>query len=166
MLDGGDHEVADIAGRNAARSRDESHGFPIATIESEGDADLFSVVADDLEPIGTPAAVAGIDCNPTVMPTFCATPAVPLQQQAVELHDPVNPLGVRRRSSIALGLTAEQRMNATIAVGRQIDDQGANISDEITVWKRRSPPAAYWSAMAHGGEMRSRNTDRVCNRAH
>lgn len=166
MLDSSDHEVADVAGRNAACGCDEPHGFPIAAIEGEGDADLFAVVAGDLEPIGAPTAVAGVDRDLAVVPTFRTTPAVSLQQQAVKLHDPVDPLGIRRWSSIPFGLAAEQRMNATIAVGRQINDQRTNISDEIAVGKRRSPPTSHWRAMAHGGEMRSRDSDRVCNRAH
>jgi hypothetical protein len=174
MLDGGDHEIADIAGRYAACCCDKPHGFPVAAIESEGDADpgsgpgqaLFAVVAGDFETIGAPAAVAGVDRDLAVVPTFLAAPAVSLQQQTVELHDPVDPLGIRRRSLVSFGLTAEQRMDATIAVGRQIIDHRTNIGDEITVGERRSSPTADWSTVAHGGEMRSRDTDRVSHRAH
>lgn len=70
MLDGGDHEIADIAGRYAARRCDGPHGFPVAAIESEGDADVFAVVAGNFEPIGAPAAVAGVDRDPAIVPTF------------------------------------------------------------------------------------------------
>jgi len=46
-----------------------------------------------------------------------------LEQEAVHLHDPVNPLGVRRRPPIPLGLPAQKGMDAPIAIGRQIRDE-------------------------------------------
>ena len=51
VLDGGDHQVADIFALDALGGGDMAHGFTIAAVEREGDADLFAIVAADLEAV-------------------------------------------------------------------------------------------------------------------
>lgn len=83
VLDGGDHEVAHVLGGDTAGCRDVAHRFPITAIEREGDAHLFTVVAADLEPVGAPPGVAGVDSDPAVVPAFLTAAAVPLEEQAM-----------------------------------------------------------------------------------
>ncbi len=42
--DVGDHQVANIFGGDAAGGSDVFHGFPVATVERDGDAHLLAIV--------------------------------------------------------------------------------------------------------------------------
>lgn len=118
MLDGGDHQVADILGGDAASGGDVSHGFPATAVEREGDADLLAVVATDLQRIGPPAGIAPVDSDATVVAPFLALAAMGLEQQAMNLRHAVCPLWIGRCASGLLCPTAQQGMNPPIAVGR------------------------------------------------
>lgn len=67
VLDGSDHEVADILALDAFGGGDMAHGLPVAAIERKGDADLFAIVAADLEAIGAPAQVGLTDADAAVV---------------------------------------------------------------------------------------------------
>ena len=67
----------------------------IAAIQREGDADALAVVATDLEAIGAPASIALIDCDAAVMPPL-DTASMAIEQQAMDLHRPVDPLVIGR----------------------------------------------------------------------
>lgn len=97
VLDGGGHEIAHILGRYSGGGGNEAHCLAIAAVEGEGDAHLFAVVAADLKPVGAPTGVAGIDRDAAVMATLVSLAAMSLEQQAMDLHHPVDPLGIGRR---------------------------------------------------------------------
>jgi len=56
-----------------------------------------------------------------------------LQQQAVNAHEPINPLGIDGSDTSALPLTAQHTPNATIAVARQGSDSPPNLFDRAGV---------------------------------
>lgn len=96
MLDGGDHEVADVLGHDSAGAGDVPHNFSVATIERERDAHLLSVVAPDLQRVGAPTGVGLIDRDPAVVAPLLALAAVPLKEQVVHFHKVVDALGIGR----------------------------------------------------------------------
>ena len=51
----------------------------------------------------------------------------------MDLHDPVDPFGIRRGAPGPGGMTAKQGMDPAITVGGQIGDQGAGIVTEFRV---------------------------------
>jgi hypothetical protein len=155
MLDDGDHEVANLLGRYAAGCRDEPHGLTITAVEREGDADLLAIVAGDLETIGAPAAVACLDRDLAIVPSFLTAPAMSLKQQALKLHDAVDALGIGRCAPVLFGLATQQRVNAAIAVGRQIQDERADVGDEFGVRGWRSSTALWGATMPHRREVRT-----------
>jgi hypothetical protein len=55
----------------------------------------LAVVAADLEAVGEPAPITFIDCNPAVMPAL-DTASMAVEQQAMDLHHPVDPLVIGR----------------------------------------------------------------------
>jgi hypothetical protein len=80
VLDCRDYQVPHMFAPDAAGRGDETHSFPIAAIEAEGDTNPVAIVTTDLEAIGAPAAIALIDGNPAIMTTFLAA-SVSLKQQ-------------------------------------------------------------------------------------
>lgn len=63
MLDGGDHQVLDVLGGDAARRRHVSHCLAVAAVESER---LLAIVTDDLQPVEALAGVTQIDGDPAI----------------------------------------------------------------------------------------------------
>ena len=100
MLDGGHHQVPHIVAGDAARGGEEAHGFPVTAIEREGNPHPLAIVAADLEAIGAPASIALIDRDAAVMPPL-DTASMAIEQQAMGLHHPVNPLVIGRRPELA-----------------------------------------------------------------
>ena len=108
VLDGGDHQVPDVLGADAAGRRHVPHRLAVAAVEREGDADLLAIVARDLQPIRAPAGVALVDGDPAVVTSFLAMFAIPLEQQPVHLHDAVHALWVGACAPGLFGLAAQQ----------------------------------------------------------
>src|SRR5437773_58387 len=88
--------------RGEAGRRKKAHGFTIAAIEGEGDPDFLAVVTADLEAVGAPAAVSLIHRDAAVVTALGAT-AVPIEQQAMDLHDPIDSFVVRRLTPLCQG---------------------------------------------------------------
>lgn len=105
MLDGRDHEVANIFALDALGGGDMAHGLAIATVEREGDPDLVAIVASDLEAVRTPSQVRLIDADAPVM-TAIAAASMPFEQQIVGLHDTVDPLVIWGRTAFGLRIAA------------------------------------------------------------
>ena len=93
MLDGRHHQVTNVVAGDAARGGKEAHGFPITAVQRESDPNPLAVVAADLEAIGAPAPIAFIDRNATVTASF-DTASMAIEQQVVDLHHSVDPLGL------------------------------------------------------------------------
>ena len=70
MFDGGGHEIAHVLGGDAGSGDYEAHCLAIAAVEQEGAPHLLAIVAADLEAVGAPAGVAGIDRDTSVVPPF------------------------------------------------------------------------------------------------
>jgi len=51
-------------------------------------------------------------------------------------------------------------------LGRQADDQSAELSDKISVGQWGATTALYRASLAHGGQMRARHVQRLCDSAH
>jgi hypothetical protein len=98
-------------------------------VEGEGDAHLLAIVAD-LDCVGAPAGVWPVDS---------AFAAVGLHEQLMSLHHPVDALRIRRCAAGLLGLPAQQGVDAAIAVGGQVDDEGADVGYQLGAGQRRSP---------------------------
>jgi len=73
--------------------------------QGEGDAHVLTLVAPNLEPVRAPPRIGPIDCDPAIVPAFLTGMAV--EQQAVCLHDAVDPLHVDRRAALFTALTSE-----------------------------------------------------------
>ena len=95
MLDGRHRQVSHVVTGDAACGGEEAHGFPVTAIEREGNPHPLAIVAADLEAIGAPAPIALIDRNAAVMPPL-DTASMAIEQQAMDLHRPVDPLVIGR----------------------------------------------------------------------
>src|SRR5205807_5847228 len=95
MLDGSEHQITNVLAADAAGGGEEAHGLAVTAIEREGDPHPFTVVAADLKAVGAPAAVALIDGDASVMTPLDAA-GMAIEQEAVDLHHPVNPLVIGR----------------------------------------------------------------------
>ena len=90
---------------------------PVTAIEREGNPHPLAIVAADLEAIGAPTPIALIDRNAAVMPPLdSATMAI--EQQAMDLHHPVDPLVLGRLQARCQRLALEDGANTPVAVGR------------------------------------------------
>lgn len=78
MLHGGGHQIAHVLGGYASSGGNEAHRLAITAVEGEGDAHLLAVVAADLEAVGAPAGVAGIDRDPPVVAALVTLSAMAL----------------------------------------------------------------------------------------
>jgi hypothetical protein len=154
-LHGRDHEVLDILALDALGGDHKAQGLAVAAVEREGDAHLLAIVAADLQAVGAPAGVAGLNRDPAIVPTLLAAAAVPLEQEAMQLHDSVDPLGVGRCAPGLFRLAAEQGMHAAIAVGRQVGDQRADVSDDLGIGQRRPSAWAWRWPVAHCRQVRT-----------
>lgn len=70
----------------------------VAAVEGEGDTDLLLVVAADLEAIGAPSDIRTFDGNLAVVKAIINRSGMTHQQQVVQLHNPVNALGIWPRT--------------------------------------------------------------------
>ena len=95
MLDGSHHQVTHVLAADAAGGGEEAHGLAITAVEREGDPHLLTVVAADLKAVGAPTAIAFIHCDPTVVPPLDAA-GMAIEQEAVDLHHPVDPFVIGR----------------------------------------------------------------------
>ena len=108
--------------RRAACGGEEAHGFPVTAVERKGDPHSLAIVAADLEAIGTPAPITFIDRDAAVMPAH-GTAGMAIEQKAMDLHHPVDPLVVRGLQTRGQRLALEDGVNAPVAVGRQFGDR-------------------------------------------
>jgi hypothetical protein len=92
-----------------------AHRLAITAVERERDTDLLTIVAGDLEPIGTPAGIALVDGDAAIVAPLLAPSAVTLEQQPVHLHHAVDTLGIMRGAPGFLRVAAEQSMNAAVS---------------------------------------------------
>src|SRR5438128_5006511 len=148
MLDRHQHEVAHITTGDSAGRRKKAHGFTIAAIEGEGDPDLLAVVTADLEAVGAPAAVSLIHRDAAVVTSLGAT-AVPIEQQAMDLHDPIDSFVVRRLTPLCQGPPLEDGMDTPIAVGRQLGNHRLDRRHQIAVPGLAAGQSAASAALAH-----------------
>jgi hypothetical protein len=95
MLDGSEHQITNVLAADAAGGGEETHGLAMTAVEREGDSHPFTVVAADLKAVGAPTPITFIHCNAVVMAPL--VPAnVAIEQQAVNLHDPLDALVIGR----------------------------------------------------------------------
>ena len=73
MLDGGDHQIANVFGGDAAGDSDVSHGLAITAVERKGYAHLLAIVAGDLQRIRAPAGVTLVDRHAALMAPLLPT---------------------------------------------------------------------------------------------
>ncbi|WP_235513002.1 MULTISPECIES: hypothetical protein [unclassified Sphingomonas] len=117
MVDGGDHQVADIFGSDAAGVSNVLRGLPVAAFKCKDDAYLLAVVASNLQRVRAPAGVAPIDGDATVMTPFLARAAMGLERQAVASRNGDRPRGRGGdRSRMAYRCWRLMPMSSVIAV--------------------------------------------------
>ncbi len=96
LLDCLHHQVADQVSIATLDCGHPTHRFAVTAVQCKRNPHTFAVIAAEPKPIRTPASVAGVDCNPTIMPSIrhpLVTTA--MKQQLVISHDSVNALVVR-----------------------------------------------------------------------
>ena len=140
------------------------HGLPVAAVEGEGHAHALAVVAADLQAVRAPAGVARVHGNAPLVPALFAT-GVALEQEPVHLHDPVDPLHVRRGPALPLGLATQEGMNPSIAVGGQIGDEPLDRGEKASIRQRRATSTTQGAPLP-GREMRARDAQGCGDRAH
>src|SRR5262245_52445061 len=132
VLDGSHHQVAHVLASDAAGSSQEAHGFPITAVEHKHNPHPLAVVTADLKAVGAPTPITFIHRNAAVMAAL--VPAnVAIEQQTVNLHDPV--------ASCVLGgfwpgsrrLPLETGVAPPIAVGRQFGDDRLDLGHQFVV---------------------------------
>src|ERR1051325_6766946 len=167
-LDALDHQVADIGAVDAAAgSRPPGDRLAVAAVEGEGDAHLLAVVAADLEPVRAPSHIGAVDRDPAIVPPFLTVAGMAVEQKAVHLHDPVDPLHVHGRTAPFAPLTPEQRMDAPITIGRLTGYQRLDLGDKLGlgVWATTSPPPAPLASRLHG-QIGAAHAECIGNRLH
>ncbi len=111
-LDALDQEIVDVAAVDAAGRRHLRDRLAVAAVEGKGDAHPLAIIATDLEPVRTPAAIGAINGNTPVMAAFLTFAGVPFEQQAVHLHYSVDPLHVDRGAALLATLSPDQSVDA------------------------------------------------------
>src|SRR6266851_1244007 len=108
---------------------------------AKADPDFLAVVTADLEAVGAPAAVSLIHRDAAVVTSLGAT-AVPIEQQAMDVHDPIDSFVVRRLTPLSQGPPLEDGMDTPIAVGRQLGNHRLDRRHQIAVrdWRPANPP--------------------------
>src|SRR6185312_1836873 len=167
MFDALDHQIANVGAVDAAGRRHPGDRLPVAAVEREGDPHLFTIVAADLEAVRAPAGIGPVDGNAPVVPPFLAAPGMAFEQQAVRLHDPVDPLHIYRRAAFFAALTPQQRMEAPVAVGRLPGDQRLDLGDKRRLGLRRPATPLAGSLLGRSrGEIGASDTKRVGDPLH
>jgi hypothetical protein len=78
-------------------------------VDREGDPDRVAVPARDLEHIRSPAPVRGGGRDLAIVRALTSVAGMRRQQQARSLHHAVDPLMVRPRQTLGLGLAVQER---------------------------------------------------------
>jgi hypothetical protein len=75
------------------------------------------------------------------VPAFLTVTGMAVEQQAVRLHDAVDPLHVDRRAALFTALTSDQRMNTAVAVSGLAGDQRLDFAHKrcLGLWMTASP---------------------------
>ena len=121
MLNGSDHQVTHILACDATSGGEEAHGFTITAVEREGDPHLLSILAADLKAVGAPTPIAFIHCDPTIVPPLDTT-GMAIEQQAMDLHHPVDPFVIGHLAPEGQRLALEDGVDTPVAVSRQLGD--------------------------------------------
>lgn len=158
------HQVAHVLARDAAGGCHEADGLPVAAVEGEGHAHALAVVAADLQAVRAPAGVARVHGNAPLVPALLAA-GVALEQEPMHLHDAVDPLHVRRGPALPLGLTTQESMNPSIAVGGQIGNERLDRGDKPSIRQRRATSTTRGGPLPRR-EVRARDAQGCGHRAH
>lgn len=98
---------------------------------------------NDLEAVGAPSDVRTFDSDLTVVEAIIGRSGVAHQQQIVQLHDPVNALGIGPRTPVFPGIAAQDGMDTPIAVGGHVGDDGLDILHQF-------PIREWWTSSGSG----------------
>src|SRR6185369_5661912 len=90
---------------------------------------------------------------------------VALEQEPMHLHDAVDPLHVRRGPALPLGLTTQESMNPSIAVGGQIGNERLDRGDKPSIRQRRATSTTRGGPLPRR-EVRARDAQGCGHRAH
>lgn len=133
VLDGGDHEVLHVFALDALGGGDMGDCLAVAAVEGEGDTDLLLVVAADLEAIGAPSDVRTLDGDLAVVKVIIDRSGMTHQQLIVQLHHPVDALGIGPRTPQFPGIPTQDGMDTPIAVGGRIRDDGLDVLHQLAI---------------------------------
>jgi len=67
-----------------------------------------------------------------------------IEQQAVDLHDTIDPLVVGQLAAFSQRLALEDRMDAPVAVGRQLSDNRLDCGNQVIVGHRGPADSLSW----------------------
>ena len=142
---------------------------PVAAVEREGDADLFAVVAADLEAVGAPAQIGARDSDAAVV-TALDPASMALEQKAMDLHHPIDPLAVGGRTALGHGFAAQPGPDAGIAVAWHVVDDCLNLGQQRLFrqgWTASALGRAPGRPLRHArGEMRTGHFQRRSDGVH
>ncbi len=115
-LDGFEHHVADVGPADPC-VRDGAPGDHLAVVgvENEGAPDDRAIPAGKFEAVGTPAQVGAHHHDLAVVDTTGAIAAVLLQEQSVDLHQPVDPFVIGWGAPFRREIAVQQRGDAPVA---------------------------------------------------
>ncbi|KVZ19657.1 hypothetical protein WL13_00040 [Burkholderia ubonensis] len=168
MFDGRQHHVAhDITAMTASR-RSPTDGFPVVAVQRERHAQRCAIVTAELEAVRTPASVASINCNTSIMPTSIASSAGPSKQQLMVAHHTIDTLGIHAWCTGQLVATAQQRPDSPVAIGRQIRHHLVDFSEQPRVISTASTTTVLpvRQTSPFGCHRRARHTENIADRFH
>ncbi len=112
-----------------------AHDFSVTAVQGKRDANLFTVITPDFEPVRAPTSIALIDSDRPLMLSRAHWPAaMSIKQQVVISHDAMNP--------VINALITQDTPYATIPVGAEIFNNCTDVSKHRRVVRfRRRPPS-------------------------
>ena len=129
-LDTLDHQVANRLTRDACSGGIPGNRFAIMAIEHKSDAYHFPFPTGELHPIGAPAHVRARDCDATFMLARPPMACMALEEEAVLLHKPVDPLGIDGFAARGAACSPVQSGNSAITVTGYLIDQSSDFGRE------------------------------------
>ena len=143
-----------------------SDDLAVVSIHGEADPDDLPVPAGELKAVGAPAQVRGQDDDLAVMGAAGAPAGMPLQQQAVQLHQPVDALVIDRGGALGRQVAVQQRGDPPVAVGRPRLDQPPHQRQYRRVLRFVIAPTRLRSALQPLDQVGTRHAQGVRNGLH
>jgi len=156
------NQVPDVASSEILRLGNVRNHLSVAAIQAKGHVDTLPTPASNFEAVAATAQVAPRSDNFSIVGAGWFA-GVPLQEQLMSSHQPVNFLVIRRPLSLGAQLASEQRRYPAIAVTPSLAGHGADTGQEQFIRRAiRAPISKRRSAV----QVRPSDLKSLGHRAH